>query len=148
MRFKSIRDPEARGQIVERLADLGPDSERRWGVMHHDHLLPHLADGLRLAMRGSEGRPNGLFATAPLRYLLIHRLKWPPGRAKAPRPLERVCEDWDAGREEVLCLIDRYLATPPDRLGERHPIFGSMSSRDWDVLVYRHLDHHLRQFGC
>jgi hypothetical protein len=148
MAIKSIRDPDAQAEIAERLADLGPENERRWGVMDPDHLLPHLTDGLRLAMKGSDHRPTGLLATRPMRYLLIHRLKWPRGRAKASRPFERVCEDWDAERDEVLSLIDRYLATPRERLGARHPVFGSMKPRDWDVLIYRHLDHHLRQFGC
>lgn len=149
MAFKSIRDPETQAEIAERLASLGPDSERRWGVMRHDQLLPHLVDGLRLALRGSDREAKGLFSTRPMRYLLIHRVKWPPGKAKAPdTAFQRVCEDWDADRDELLALIDRYLATPRDRLGASHPIFGAMSARDWDVLIYRHIDHHLRQFGC
>jgi hypothetical protein len=48
----------------------------------------------------------------------------------------------------LLQLIDEYRATPPNRLGNAHPTFGPMTGRDWDVLVWRHLDHHLRQFGC
>jgi hypothetical protein len=28
-----------------------------------------------------------------------------------------------------------------------HPIFGTMSLSDWFIWGYRHVDHHLRQFG-
>ena len=28
-----------------------------------------------------------------------------------------------------------------------HPFFGEMSTDDWDKLMWKHLDHHLRQFG-
>ena len=29
----------------------------------------------------------------------------------------------------------------------KHPFFGKMSTQQWDVLLWRHLDHHLMQFG-
>jgi hypothetical protein len=47
----------------------------------------------------------------------------------------------------VFELIERFATTPPEKLGVVHPSFGRMRPRDWDVLQYRHLDHHLRQFG-
>jgi hypothetical protein len=28
-----------------------------------------------------------------------------------------------------------------------HPAFGKMDQRDWLAWGYRHVDHHLRQFG-
>lgn len=149
MGFKSIRDDDAHSETVARLRRLGPDCERAWGVMGHDQLLPHLVDGLRLAMNGTDTVAKGLFSTPLMRHLLVHRLKWPEGKAKAPKgAFQRVCEDWDRDRAELLQLIDEYRSTPPDRLGNDHPIFGPMTGRDWDVLVWRHLDHHLRQFGC
>lgn len=55
-----------------------------------------------------------------------------------------------------LALGDRELeGAPPGRirgavfrsLGAVHPSFGRMRPKDWDVLQYRHFDHHLRQFG-
>jgi len=29
-----------------------------------------------------------------------------------------------------------------------HPAFGALSRRAWGVLIYRHMDHHLRQFDA
>ena len=28
-----------------------------------------------------------------------------------------------------------------------HPFFGRMTGEEWDRLLWKHLDHHLRQFG-
>lgn len=28
-----------------------------------------------------------------------------------------------------------------------HPFFGKMTGEDWGHLMYKHLDHHFRQFG-
>jgi hypothetical protein len=51
---------------------------------------------------------------------------------------------WADDRAELLGLIQSFA----DRktFGE-HPIFGKMSQREWLVWGYRHVDHHLRQFG-
>ena len=57
------------------------------------------------------------------------------------------CNAGRADREVVAELIERFAATPPMQLADAHPSFGHMRPRDWDVLQYRHLDHHLRQFG-
>jgi hypothetical protein len=54
---------------------------------------------------------------------------------------------WERDRQVVFELIERFATTPPEKLGVVHPSFGRMRPRDWDVLQYRHLDHHLRQFG-
>ncbi|MDH3734951.1 MAG: DUF1569 domain-containing protein [Gemmatimonadota bacterium] len=149
MAYQSIRDDDVHAATVRRIQNLAPDSERCWGVMDHDQLLPHLVDGMRLALDGTDRRARGLFATSLMRSLVVHRLSWPEGKAKAPEgAFQRVCEDWDADRAELLGLIERYRATPGDQLGNAHPIFGSMKTRDWDVLMWRHLDHHLRQFSC
>lgn len=149
MAYESIRDDATYAETVSRIGRLSPDSERQWGVMAHDQLLPHLVDGMRLAMNGTDHQAKGLFATAFMRHLVVHRLKWPEGKAKAPAgAFQRVCEDWDSDEAELVQLIERYRAAPPERLGNAHPIFGSMKAKDWDVLVWRHLDHHLRQFSC
>lgn len=31
---------------------------------------------------------------------------------------------------------------------EPHPFFGKLTSEEWDILQWKHMDHHLRQFGA
>jgi hypothetical protein len=56
--------------------------------------------------------------------------------------------DLAAGRERLFGLIDRFAAggaagctTHP------HAFFGKLTPDEWAELMYKHLDHHLRQFG-
>jgi hypothetical protein len=84
----------------------------------------------------------------PLRRLIIHWLPWPQGKAQAPPELfttKPVTLDGD--RETLRVLIERFARAAPEDPWPHHPKFGAMSGRDWGVLAYRHLDHHLRQFG-
>lgn len=148
--MRSLWDDDARRLIVERIRRLTPDSERRWGKMDAPTMVGHCADGLRMTLGERElGPPRGPYRFAPMRYLVIHVLPWPKGRAKAPvEPRPRAAGDWEAMIADLLELIERAAATPAEEFAATHFLFGRMTHRDWGVLVHRHLDHHLRQFGA
>ena len=147
---RSLRDARGRRAILDRLAALTPGHTRRWGRMEPEQLLPHLATGLRLALgeRIGEGSPPGRIRGALLRFFAIHRLPWPEGKIQSPPgAFNTPSLGWQRDKEIVVELVERFATTSPDRLGVIHPSFGRMTTRDWDVLQYRHFDHHLRQFG-
>lgn len=147
---RSLRDPAGRQSILGRLAALTPEHPRRWGRMEPGQLLPHLATGLRMALgeRKLEGSHPGRIRGAVWRYLAIHRLPWPEGKIQSPPgSFDTPSVGWERDRALVIELIERFATTTPDKLGRVHPSFGRMSPHDWDVLQYRHFDHHLRQFG-
>ena len=52
--------------------------------------------------------------------------------------------DWDRDRARLLQSLAEFAEC---RTFGVHPIFGSMSQDDWLIWGYRHVDHHLRQFG-
>jgi hypothetical protein len=147
---RSLRHPVGRQSILNRLAALTPEHPRRWGRMEPAQLLPHLATALRMALgeRRLEGTPPGRIRGALLRYLAIYCLPWPKGRIQASADaFSTPSAGFEQDRRIVVELIERFATVPPERMGADHPFFGPMSARDWDVLQYRHLDHHLRQFG-
>jgi hypothetical protein len=147
--MRSVRDPQARQALIARVRQLSHDQRRLWGRMEVGQMVAHVSDQLRMAVGGVEVQAaRGPFRFAPMRYLIVHLLPWPKGKAKAPpeafttSPTE-LAEDI----RTLVELIERFAATPPEQLKPLHPWFGRMTSQDWDVLSYRHLDHHLRQFG-
>ena len=149
MSYPLIRDDGVYKNIVGRIEVVSLDSERKWGVMDHSQLLVHLADGIRLCLHGPKAPPAGPFRFGPLRYFALHVMKWPEAKIQAPPgAFQRPPTTWEEDKATLLGLLDEYMATPPENLGTRHPAFGKMTPKDWDVLMYRHLDHHLRQFSA
>jgi LPS sulfotransferase NodH len=56
--------------------------------------------------------------------------------------------DLDQERERIVVLMDRFTAA--GRTGcttHPHSFFGRITPDEWAILMYKHLDHHLRQFG-
>jgi hypothetical protein len=147
--MKSLFDPSFLARIRARIEGLSPESERRWGTMRVEQMLVHSTDQLRLAFGEIPCRPRKtVFGRFPLRQLLIYVLPWPKGAPTLPElrdPPPR--EEWDAAKESLLASIDRFVALGPNHAWEPHPAFGKLSGRAWGVLAYRHLDHHLKQFG-
>ena len=56
--------------------------------------------------------------------------------------------DFEAERSRLVQLIGRLSSEGPDRAeGRVHPFFGKLTGEQWGILVHKHIDHHLRQFG-
>jgi hypothetical protein len=146
--FESATTQEVKGRIRQ----LRPDSERQWGVMSVDQALTHCAIGLEIAT-GERVPSKSAF---PLR--ILGKIVKPmalgndaPMRRNSPTSKEFLVTDHHDLREEQerLCvLIDRFATVGPEGC-TRHPhsFFGKLTPGEWAELMYKHLDHHLRQFG-
>lgn len=56
--------------------------------------------------------------------------------------------DFDEEKESLLKTLDEYLLCFQNKnLPDHHVLFGKMQSKDWGFLEYKHLHHHLKQFG-
>jgi hypothetical protein len=52
-------------------------------------------------------------------------------------------------RDRLSQLIDKFAARGPAGCTKNsHPFFGRMTPEQWAIILYKHLDHHLRQFGA
>ena len=91
----------------------------------------------------------GLLRFRPLRQVLVYWLPWPKGRiATAPEMLTTAPSAWDYDVAQLHALIEQFAARSPSEAWAGHPAFGPLSGREWGVLCWKHLDHHLRQFGA
>ena len=56
--------------------------------------------------------------------------------------------DFEKERNKLIDYIERMISVGPNGITkEQHPFFGKLTSDEWDLLIAKHLDHHLRQFG-
>jgi hypothetical protein len=56
--------------------------------------------------------------------------------------------DFNVERERLCGLIDRFVAAGPGGCTDHpHSFFGRLTPEEWSAWMYKHLDHHLRQFG-
>ncbi|WP_083836419.1 DUF1569 domain-containing protein [Nitritalea halalkaliphila] len=41
----------------------------------------------------------------------------------------------------------RAFMQAPDTIRTPHPFFGPLNKKEWGIVLFKHSDHHLRQFG-
>jgi len=83
----------------------------------------------------------------PLKQLIIYVAPFPRGAATAPELLTRQPREWAKDIADLRGLLERAAGMSTTDEWPEHPAFGPLSRRAWGVLIYRHMDHHLRQFG-
>jgi len=145
----TVFDAAARASLLERVGKLTPESRGLWGRMSVGQMVCHLNQSLMMATGELPCAPKGgPLSFPPLRWLVIHKLPFPKGTPTAPELLAGTpAPELDADRARFGVLMDEVVAKGPDAEYPRHPVFGIFPGRDWGVLMYRHIDHHLRQFG-
>lgn len=149
--MKSFFEQNASPQFKDRLARLRPDSESQWGKMNAAQMVAHLCKGMEQAM--GEVRPPRIFLGRIIGQFVkpyVLRDDEPMRRNSPTVPGFAINDDRDftAERQRLYKLIDRAVAAgPAGCTSHPHSFFGKLTPEQWGILMYKHLDHHLRQFG-
>ena len=146
--MKSVFSPAVHRELQDRVQRLTPQRQPQWGRMSAAQMVVHLTDSLKMASGELEVTPKKVpIRFSPLKELVLYVLPIPKGVPTSPELIARKPGDWTAEiadlREQLNGLVERGA----EALAPSHPVFGTMSARQWGVLVYRHMDHRLRQFG-
>jgi hypothetical protein len=146
--MKTIWEQDARLELVRRINLVTAETKPVWGRMSAGRMMRHLAQGIAMANGTLAVKPKKLpVRFFPLKQLLLYVVPFAKGLPTAPELLEGDDTSVDAARADLLRGLDDFLKRANDTSFPDHAAFGRMSKRDWGVLVYRHSDHHLRQFG-
>lgn len=149
--MKHFHDPTTVTELKARVQQLRPDSPRQWGTMTAPQALAHLTVALEQAL--GDRKPPRMLAGRLLGWAVKPiALGAKPMPRNAPTVPELVIADrreLDIERARLLALVDRAAAAGPAGCTTHpHPFFGRLTPQQWSVLLYKHLDHHLRQFGA
>lgn len=149
----SIWNASDESEIKSRIDSLQPVSPRRWGTMSVDQMMRHLA----IAYDSAAGvltlpREKGVMALIPhlrpLVWLMIHVMPWPKGLPTAKGFMVPDKTSFDTAKQQLLEAMSRFKEAGDKKSFGEHPLFGRLSHEDWGVLLWKHTDHHLRQFGA
>jgi hypothetical protein len=147
--MKSIWQDEDRRAINDRVAGLAWDGRAAWGTFTAPKMVCHLAESLKMAMGDLKVAPKRLpIRYPPLKQLIIYAAPFPKSAPTAPELLAREPREWANDVADVQALLARAGSARTTDTWPEHPAFGKLSRRAWGVLIYRHMDHHLKQFGA
>lgn len=149
--MKNLFDSDAVAEVISRIDNLRPASQRLWGKMDAAQMMAHCSAALDMA----SGRinPPRIWIGCLIGPLVkpIYTNEKPLSR-NSPTDKKLVVSDRRdfLGEQERLRLWVRQFHEGGESHCTRHPhpFFGSLTPQDWSRGMYKHLDHHLRQFGA
>jgi Protein of unknown function (DUF1569) len=148
--MKTLYEEEAADEMLSRIDKLQPTMQRQWGKMDVAQMLAHcsaafdMASGKLVLPRLLVGRLIGGFVRP------IYSNEKPFSKNNPTDPKLVISDQRDFQREqEQLKLRVREFQEGGEAKCTRypHPFFGSLTPYEWGRGMYKHLDHHLRQFG-
>ena len=142
----SLRDPGVHQAVVERIGRLTKNSRPAWGEMTVGQMLAHCAE-VQDVLNGAPlvGTPWWIKAASPLiKRVVLGGRPFPRGIGTHPQYRQAEERSFDAERRRLLASLADFRASED---GLDHPLFGHLTPDEAGWSAYKHLDHHLRQFG-
>lgn len=149
--MKNLFDQDSYNEIIERINKLSPGSQRQWGKMQVAQMMAHCKEAFKVPL--SDKKLSGPLLAKIFGRLIKAKLyndsPWKKGLPTAPNFVIKDDRDFDTEKKELLDLVNRFHQAGPGNVGKHpHPFFGRFTAEQWGMSMYKHLDHHLRQFAA
>jgi hypothetical protein len=147
--MKSIFNTIDNQEIIARIQALTPASKPLWGKMSVDQMLKHINDAILVSFNEKPLKVSFVFKILG-RILKNSVLKQPEFAKNSPTAKEfKYAEnfEFETVKNELITNFTRFQQGEQAIQCKNHPFWGKMKAEDWNNLQWKHVDHHLRQFG-
>ena len=147
--MKKIRlDKESEHAIIDRILKLSPESNGLWGNLTINEMLFHCMKVNKEILQGTQQRKMPTLKQLIIKFVGLYLLKeFPRGIKTNAKFLPTSADnlDFDRMQTQLIESVKQVVNFKSDFLGN-HPFFGPLKTNEWRRFMYKHIDHHLRQF--
>ncbi len=147
---KSLFDPGVIDELLERVSKLKPGDSAKWGKMNPTEMLLHCNLANQKTLNWDRKLRKATVRQVLVKWTALYLFPHFPKNVKTSPSFESYgkasFEDFENQHLtfKSLLLQLKHLQKP---LSAPHPYFGPLSHQEWGLVIWKHLDHHLRQFG-
>jgi hypothetical protein len=145
---KNLFEPAVKQEIEARINKLTSQSLPKWGKMNVAQMLAHLQEPMAIALDGKSVKVNWLMKMI---FPLFKSKLWDdqPYKQNLPTSPSFITygseKDFEKEKQGLLIMVSRF--SEANILSDRHPVFGKLTKENWSKATWKHIDHHLQQFG-
>lgn len=149
--MKSLFNPSDNQEIINRIHQLSATAQPQWGKMNVSQMLAHCQSPLHVAFGELQLKRNlmSILFGGMVKRSLIKDEK--PFKQNLPTSASFIVTDireFEKEKNKLIELVQRFSKNGAAALRkDPHPFFGKLTTTEWDILQWKHLDHHLRQFA-
>jgi hypothetical protein len=150
--IKNIFEKDVTDEIIGRINQLDENSQRQWGKMNVDQMLAHCSVTYAYEFEPERfKKPNFLLKFMLKNFVKKYVVSEEPYKSNSNTAPDFLIKDRRNFETEKAKLIANIQKTQelgmPHFEGKENFSFGKMTGKEWNIMFYKHLDHHLRQFG-
>ncbi|UBM58999.1 DUF1569 domain-containing protein [Marinilongibacter aquaticus] len=152
MDFKNIFTEEVSQEMIDRIRQLQADKQAKWGKMNVAQMLAHVNVAYELVFEPEKyPKPNFLmqkFIQLLAKPVVVGTKPYKRNTRTAPIFVISDTRDFEKEQNRLIRYIEETQKLGEDHFdGKESHSFGKLSKNEWNTLFYKHLDHHLSQFG-
>ena len=148
--MNTLFDPQTSQEIIQRIENLNISSSRQWGKMDVAQMLAHCAMGMETSL-GDRNPPRtflGRLLGKIMQGGLTDDKPMPKNLPTHPEFVMVDSKDFEREKSRLLALVNRFSEGGASVITENpHPFYGKITPTQWSSGSWKHMDHHLRQFG-
>jgi hypothetical protein len=151
MALPNIFTQEVVDQLTVRINKLHPITSPLWGKMTASEMLAHCCVSYEMAFENNHAKPNFL-----LRFILktlvkssvVNEVPYKKNSGTAPAFLIKDSRNFEDEKNRLIAYLNKCVSLGESHFNGKESLsFGTLTITDWNNLFYKHLDHHLGQFG-
>ena len=145
----NLFEPATSAEIISRIEKLQPTTKAQWGKMNVAQMLAHCQGPMEVYFSEKKVKRQLMgivFGKIAIKRLLSDK----PWRRSLPTAREfKIIDarDFEVEKHKLVRIVNRFSTEGYTITSFTHPFFGKMSSQEYALFNYRHLNHHLQQFG-
>lgn len=150
--MSSLFNKQDSERIVARIVAVQSEKKAIWGTMSAEQMLLHCQQPFKVVFEELKLK-RSLVAILFGGLIKKSALGDEPFKANLPTATEfktnHLNPEFETEKKNLIACIQKFQSAGPEGVTQQpHPFFGKMTDKEWDKLMYKHLDHHLRQFGA
>ncbi len=151
MEKPSLYDQKTREEILERIDALSPERSPVWGSMNPAQMMAHVTETFDVVNGEKELKGTPLVARlfkGVIKKMVLNDKPFPKGTRTHPQYLMKDEHEFEVEKGRLVEALERFAAMDETKaLAVEHPMLGTLSRDERSWSMYKHLDHHLQQFG-
>lgn len=149
--MKNLFTKEETDLVVARINKLNPDTTPLWGKMNVSQMLAHLNVSYEYIYETKYKKPKGvkkLLLKTFVKPFVVGDKPYKKNTRTAPDFLKTSTYEFEVEKNRLIDYIIRTQELGEGYFdGKDYHSFGPLSVKEWNTMLYKHLDHHLSQFG-
>lgn len=151
MAYPNIFDESVVNKLIERIESLQPETKPLWGKMSVDQMLAHVNVAYEMAFENIHPKPNAFkrwLLKSFVKNGVVNEVPYKKNTPTAPVFIIKGNKDFSKEKARLIAYLNKTVQLGASHFEQKESLsFGPMTATEWNNQFYKHLDHHLGQFG-